>query len=500
MSPCSSMRGREKTVLSEELSSSALAAEHADIRQELNLDIMMMTMTIVSAQLPTLCGHPPVTNTDSESDGDSSDSVFYTRPTSSPLGPSSSLLATSSPLGPSSSLLASSSPLGPSSSLFGSSMTSTEMNKDKAVDANQVKDQNEEDKKASENNKELQVASEADFGEDQDGANQDDKKVSDLDSTDANSKDVLDDGKKVSDLKSTDANSEDVIDDGKKASEANSRDVIDDGSKAEKDDQDWGNWQSSWQQKKYDQGLSHGGKKKLNKEMRDLVRPVHVGSLAYVLPDKAKKCCLTWRAAVDLHLGATGKRPTWSSHFIECKICHRFSTSEREFEEHYAARHVDLQIYNQTLRRLKQWNTADVPETEVEYNINLRLIYSIGQALDIQDKTIENDILQASGLGDAQKLQQKPIRAGSGSTNRPRDPAVSVAASTMAPETPTTPAAMTPRLSSLLEKGRAKMGAIQKPVDKADSKPVQDVTKDNKKTKRADGDASVNRRRLQLST
>ena len=185
-------------------------------------------------------------------------------------------------------------------------------------------------------------------------------------------------------------------------------------------------------------------------------------------------------------MGATGKRPTWSSHFIECKICHRFSTSEREFEEHYAARHVDMSIYNQTLRRLKQWNTADVPETEVEYNINL--IYSIGQALDIEDKTIEKDILTASGLDAAQKQQQRPVLVSSGSTNRPKEPARSSAASTMAPDTP-----MTPRLASLLEKGRAAMGTIQKDSGddkkKTDSKkPVQDANKDSKKSKRdADG-------------
>ena len=216
--------------------------------------------------------------------------------------------------------------------------------------------------------------------------------------------------------------------------------------------------------------------------MRELVRPVHVGSLAYVLPDKAKKCCLTWRAAVDLHLGATGKRPTWSSHFIECKICHRFSTSEREFEEHYAAHHVDMSIYNQTLRRFKQWNTAGVPETEVEYNVNL--IYTIGQTLDIQDMTIENDILTASGLSAVQKQQQRPVLASSGSTNRPKEPPRSVAASTMAPETPTN---MTPRLASLLEKGRAAMIQKDSADDKKKADPkvhAQDVNKDNKRAKR----------------
>ena len=156
-----------------------------------------------------------------------------------------------------------------------------------------------------------------------------------------------------------------------------------------------------------------------------------------------------------------------------------WSTLEREFEEHYAARHVDMSIYNQTLRRLKQWNTADVPETGVEYNVNL--IYSIGQALDIEDKTIENDILTASGLSAVQKQQQRPVLVSSGSTNRPKEPARSAAASTMAPDTPTN---MTPRLASLLEKGRAAMGTIQK--DTGDDKKKADKTyeKESQKSKR----------------
>ena len=203
-----------------------------------------------------------------------------------------------------------------------------------AANATKIKDQIEDGGKASDGNQIDNGAKDTDANQlDDDGAK----------ATDANQ---LDDGAKPSDDNT--ANSKSIVN--AKASEA--KDVVDKKgieekkTSAEADDQDWGNWQRSWDKKKETQSLSYNGKEKLNKEMRELVRPVHVGSLAYVLPDKAKKCCLTWRAAVDLHLGATGKRPTWSSHFIECKICHRFSTSEREFEEDYAAHHVghvDLQ-------------------------------------------------------------------------------------------------------------------------------------------------------------
>ena len=58
-----------------------------------------------------------------------------------------------------------------------------------------------------------------------------------------------------------------------------------------------------------ERGLSNAGKKRLNRQMRELVRAVHVSALAYTLPDKSKKCCMTWRAAISLHEETTGKRP-----------------------------------------------------------------------------------------------------------------------------------------------------------------------------------------------
>ena len=143
-------------------------------------------------------------------------------------------------------------------------------------------------------------------------------------------------------------------------------------------------------------GLSHAGKKRLNRQMRDLVRPVHVSALAYTLPDKTKKCCMTWREAISLHEEKTGKRPNWSSQFLQCKLCGKFFTTERNFESHYTRSHVDMSIYNQTLRRLTQWDTTGVSESEVEWNINL--IQNIGETLELPKDTVERDILQASRL------------------------------------------------------------------------------------------------------
>ena len=208
--------------------------------------------------------------------------------------------------------------------------------------------------------------------------------------------------------------------------------------------------------------------------MRELVRAVHVSALAYTLPDKSKKCCMTWRAAIDLHEETTGKRPNWSSHFLQCKLCGKFHTSEREFETHYTRQHVDMGIYQQTLRRLKQWDTSGVSQAEVEWNISL--ICGIGESLDLSKETVENDILQAS------RLPSLPRRTSS--TNKPRDPALSgsgppssmpSAASTATPETPT------PRLAALVEKGRSKMGSLQTSDAKVSSKTTHAVSKRAKK-------------------
>ena len=83
----------------------------------------------------------------------------------------------------------------------------------------------------------------------------------------------------------------------------------------------------------YNQGwMSNSGKKRLNRQMRDLVRPVHVSALAYTLPDKTKKCCMTWREAISLHEEKTGKCPNWSAQFLQCKLCGKYFTTERNFE------------------------------------------------------------------------------------------------------------------------------------------------------------------------
>ena len=285
----------EKTVLSDQRSSGFVSEQalalHADTREDYNV----MAIAIISAQIPTRCGHSPVTHTDSESDGDSSDSVFYTRATKT----SSSENTTSSPL-------------GPTSSLFGSStMTSTEMAPQVATEADFDAD---DSTKASDATNKVK----ADVAEDSKASDATNKDVADdTKASDATNKDQLAD--KASDKVVTDNQKS-------KADDATAKDATDHqkSKPADDDDQDqsWGSWnqwswdkkQSGWQSKdqsQQGQQLSHNAKKKLNKEMTELVRPVRVGSLAYVLPDKAKKCCLTWRNAVEHHLSSIGKPPAW---------------------------------------------------------------------------------------------------------------------------------------------------------------------------------------------
>ena len=346
-----------------------------------------------------------------------------------------------------------------------------------------------------------QLATEADFEIDDNAKASDANKVKDqvddnAKASDAINKNQVDDSAKahdatdkdaVDDTKATDANNEDQVDNkGIDKVATTVKDKAGDAKTSEdQEDQSWGSWQWTWNKKKEDQPLSHNAKKKLNKEMRDMVRPVHVGSLAYVFPDKAKKCCLTWRNAVEHHLGCTGKRPAWSAFFLECKICHRFSQSEREFENHYAARHSDASVYDQCLRRLKQWNTRDVPASEVDYNVEL--IYTVGQAINYQNKKIEGDMLAASGLpsvGDNQQEEmQKPVPVGSGSRNKPKEPS----RPGMAPETPT------PILAKLTEKGRATMGTIKKDAGKDNQKSKKDAG--NEKLKRDGGKDAEKKRK-----
>ena len=362
-----------ETVLSNQVSSSSgmgceslrgcsleqALALHADITE----DYHMMAITIISAQtIPTGCRHSPVTHTDSESDSDSSDSVFFTRTTKT----SSSENTTSSLLG-------------------SSEMTTTETT--------------------------ATVATEADFDvEDTNKVKAD--VADDSKASEATNKDTVQDADKVIDKdtvqvadKVTDKDTVQVVDkvtdkvaDTAKNQAADAKAVHDD------EDQSWGSWnqrswnkkQSDWQQSQEGRQLGQNAKKKLNKEMRELCRPVHVGSLAYVLPDKSKKSCLTWCNAVEHHLSVTGKPPAWSEFFLECRVCHRFHRNEQEWEEHYISKHSDESVYRQCLRRLKQWDTRECTAAEVESNVEL--IYGVGQNIGYGAKQVESDILEATGI------------------------------------------------------------------------------------------------------
>ena len=428
-------------------SSSAFAAqyaEHADIRQE-----QATTMTII-----ILAQYPPAIATDSESGGgssdeDSSDSLFFTRTSSSHLASSTSsnrLVPTTS-----SSLSATS-----STKPFGSRMTSTN------DEINQVKNQVEGEDETQHNEPE------ADFGneEEEKGDKSMDNKQ-EVKSGDDNKEDKFVDDKP--EVKSGDDKKEDKSGDDKQEIKPGD-DKKEDKSVNDKEE-DW-SYHKGWNER----GLSNAGKKRLNRQMRELVRPVHVSALAYTLPDKTKKCCMTWRAAISLHEETTGKRPNWSSHFLQCKLRGKFFTCERDFESHYTRQHVDMSIYNQTLRRLTQWDTTGVSESEVEWNISL--IQNIGETLDLPKETVERDILQASRL--------PSLQGRTPSTNRPKDPALSgsgprsslPASSTMAPDTPTS---KTPKLAALAEKGRSMMkGSLQTSDAKAGSKTKTLQTSDAK--------------------
>ena len=159
------------------------------------------------------------------------------------------------------------------------------------------------------------------------------------------------------------------------------------------DDQDWGNWSKSkkswdwenqgWQQQDA-QNLSKGSRQRLNKAMKDLCRPVHCEALTYVLPDRSKKACLTWRSAIDHCVQEPGKAPMWAEYFL------------KEWEQHYVTKHADETLFQQCLRRVRQWGTKDCTQNEVEAAVEL--IYGIGQQIGRSNKDIEASILDATGV------------------------------------------------------------------------------------------------------
>ena len=130
---------------------------------------------------------------------------------------------------------------------------------------------------------------------------------------------------------------------------------------------------------------------RLNEATKDLCRPVHREALTYVLPDRSKKACLTWRSGIDMCIQETGKAPMWADCCIECKVCFR---SENEWEQHYVTKHADETLFQQCLRRIQQWDTKDCTQNEVEAAIEL--VYGIGQQVGRSNNDIEASILDAT--------------------------------------------------------------------------------------------------------
>ena len=398
----------------------------------------MMAIAIISAQtIPVRCDH----FLDTDSASDSSDSVFFTRTTKTSSAENPGCFRLGSTLSDS------------------STMTSTETATSVATEADFDVD-NQQEKVVDDSNK-----VKADVADD---SNQ--EKASDA--NDKDKADVADDSKKD---KAGDATEKNKAVDAKDATDHQKSKAADD-----EEDQDWGHWnkkdwswkqQSGWQSQEAQQ-LGKSAKQRLNRQMRELCRPVHVGSLSYVLPDRSKKACLTWRNAIEHCVKETGKPPAWSEYFLECRVCHKFHRNEHEWEQHYISKHSDNTLYQQCMRRLKQWDTKDCSQSEVEANVGLS--YGVGEQLNLSNRQIESDILEATGISNLGNFidrrlnpdnedEKKDVKVHLGSQNKPKEPA-------RAPETPL--------LNKLTEKTRSSMGKIKK--------SEQTTKKDTKKKEKAE--------------
>ena len=146
-----------------------------------------------------------------------------------------------------------------------------------------------------------------------------------------------------------------------------------------------------------------------------------------------------------------------------------------------------MNIYNQTLRRLTQWDTTGVSESEVEWNINL--IQNIGETLELPKDAVERDILQASRL--------PTLQGRTPSTNKPKDPALSGSGPKSlfacifhdAPDTPT------PKIAALVAKGRSAMGALHRDNEKSKPNIEKSRQKVEKPKQKADKEATAEKKR-----
>ena len=109
-------------------------------------------------------------------------------------------------------------------------------------------------------------------------------------------------------------------------------------------------------------------------------------------PDRAKKSCIGWDAEIQRFEQETGKPRVWRSDRIECRLCHKFFSSEQFWTNHYVSQHSDGELMQQSLRRSSKWSTINTSMNEVEAAIELA--FAIDEIIGMCKKVIKDNVLR----------------------------------------------------------------------------------------------------------
>ena len=116
--------------------------------------------------------------------------------------------------------------------------------------------------------------------------------------------------------------------------------------------------------------------------------------LIYALPDRAKRCCLTWVSRIAT-LEEQGKKPGWANSPLQCKVCKYFFLDTGRWTVHYTDMRGDKTTFGGLVRRIGNWRRTDISEYKIEQT--LFLIRRLGQKLRYSPEQIQEQIVQSSG-------------------------------------------------------------------------------------------------------
>ena len=144
------------------------------------------------------------------------------------------------------------------------------------------------------------------------------------------------------------------------------------------------------------------------------VHQVKAEDLICALPDRAKRCCMTWASRIAT-LEEEGKKPGWANSPLQCKVCKYFFTDTGRWTVEYIDMHGDKTTFEGLVRRIGNWRRIDISEYEIEQT--LILIRQLGQKLKYSPEQVQEQIVQSSG----HELQDRIRDEGAPAVFPPRD-------------------------------------------------------------------------------